>query len=145
MNIVIFMGRLTRDPDIRYTQEPQPKAVARMRIAVDRRFKKDGQPEADFFYITAFGKIAEFTEKYLRKGTKIVVQAHAQNNNYKDRDGNMVYTNQIIADSIEFAESKKAAESHQSREPQSAAPQGTPGPDGFMNIPDEMEDELPFS
>lgn len=140
LNLVIFMGRLTKDPEVRYTSGPEQKAVARMSIAVDRRFKRDNQPDADFFYFAAFGKIAEFAEKYLKKGTKIVLQGHVQNNNYKDQQGNTVYSNQIIADSIEFAESKRAAEGGQYQQTQNAT-----DPDGFMNIPDAMEDELPFN
>ena len=104
MNVAILMGRLTRDPEVRYS------AVARYSIAVDRRFKRDGQPEADFFDCVSFGKQAEFVEKYLRKGTKIVVQGQIQNNNYQNREGQTVYRTQIVVDNVEFAESKAASQ-----------------------------------
>lgn len=113
MNKVIFMGRLTRDPETRYTQDG--KAVARFAIAVDRRFST--QKETDFFNCTAFGKLAEFVEKYLMKGTKILMVGRVQNDNYTNRDGEKVYGIQIIADEIEFAESKAAQEGRQAERP----------------------------
>lgn len=105
MNRVIMMGRLTRDPEIRYTQDQKP--VARFAIAVDRRFS--AQKETDFFNCTAFGKLAEFAEKYLKKGTKILMSGRIQNDNYTNRDGLKVTSTQIITDEIEFAESKGEA------------------------------------
>ena len=107
MNRLIMMGRLVADPEVRYGAA-NGSAVANFRIAVDRRFKRDGDPDADFFRITAFGRQAEFAEKYLRKGTKILLEGEIRNNNYTGKDGNMVYSDQIIANSIEFAESKNA-------------------------------------
>lgn len=104
MNKVIMMGRLTRDPEVRYTNDN--KAVANFTLAVDRRFKRDGDPDADFFFCTAFGKIAEFAEKYLKKGTKIVLDGHLQNDTYTDKEGQKKTTTKIIVDSCEFAESK---------------------------------------
>lgn len=136
MNLFVFMGRLTKDPVIRYTGEQM--AIADFSIAVDRRVKKEGGTNADFFNVTAFDKKAEFAEKYLRKGTKVVVTGRIHNNNYTDKEGRKVYGYQFVADSIEFAESKKSQEAEPEAQPESQA-------DGFMNIPDGVADEeLPF-
>ena len=136
MNKVILMGRLTADPEIRYTQGATPTAVGRFSLAVDRRFKREGQPDADFFNCTAFGKQAEFVEKYLKKGVKVLTSGQIQNNNYTDKNGNKVYSVQIMVDEIEFAESKAKSEEK---------PKENAG-DGFMNIPDGIDDsELPFT
>lgn len=135
MNTVIFMGRLTADPDIRSTRDGKP--VGAFSIAVDRRFRRDGDPEADFFRCTAFGKLAEFVEKYLKKGTKIVLRGTIQNNNYTDRQGVKRYDTQVIADSIEFAESKK------SEEPARKEPE--PDKDGFVYCENGLDEELPFN
>ena len=108
MNKVILMGRLTRDPEVRYGGANNT-AIAKFSLAVDRRFKREGQPEADFFNCTAFGKTGEFVEKYLRKGTKVVLDGEIQNDNY-EKDGVKHYSTQIIVNTLEFAESKKAAE-----------------------------------
>lgn len=140
MNKLILMGRLTKDPEIRYGGANNT-AVARFSIAVDRRFKRDGQPTADFFNCTAFGKLGEFVEKYLCKGTKIVLDGEIQNNNYQNKDGQTVYGFQVIANSIEFAESKKAAEERQ----EESTRQQDIGADGFTPVPDEMQEELPFN
>ena len=140
MNKVIMMGRLCADPEVRYGGANNT-AVANFRIAVDRRFKRDGEPDADFFLITALGKQGEFAEKYLRKGTKILMEGEIRNNNYTNKDGNMVYQNQIIATSIEFAESKSSQSNNNDYQPQ-PSPQDN---DGFMNIPDGIEEELPFN
>lgn len=136
MNKVILMGRLTRDPEIRYPQDPEAAAVGRFSLAVDRRFKKD---ETDFFNCVCFGRQAEFVEKYLKKGIKMLITGRVENNNYTDRDGHKVYAVQIMVEEMEFAESKAAGQSN--NEP-------TPAPrvgDGFMNIPDGIEEELPFA
>ena len=125
MNVVIMMGRLTRDPEIRYAKE---LPVAKYSIAVDRRFKRDGQPTADFFDCTSFGKQAEFVEKYLHKGSKIVVTGNLQNDNYQNRDGNTVYRTVIIVDSVEFAESKAASEERPAGE--NSAPRSARGSQG---------------
>lgn len=109
MNKVILMGRLTRDPEVRYSQGASQTAVARFSVAVDRRFKREGEPDADFFNCTAFGKQAEFIERYLRKGVKIVVCGRIQNDNYTNKDGQMVYSVRVMVDEIEFAESKNAS------------------------------------
>lgn len=159
MNICVLMGRLTRDPETRFST--QGSGVGRFSIAVDRRFKREGQPDADFFDCVCFGRQAEFMEKYLRKGTKVVINGSIQNNNYQDRNGQMVYRQQIVCDNIEFAESKSASQQNAGayqapQMPASApAPVHTPAPavnsapdisgDGFMNIPDGIDEELPFS
>ena len=140
MNKVIMMGRLCADPEVRYGGANNT-AVANFRIAVDRRFKRDGDPDADFFLITTLGKQGEFAEKYLRKGTKILMEGEIRNNNYTNKDGVMVYQNQIIATSIEFAESKSSQSNNNDYHPQ-PSPQDN---DGFMNIPDGIPEELPFS
>ena len=144
MNKVIMMGRLTRDPEVRYGGASN-SAIARYSIAVDRRFKRDGQPTADFFNCTSFGKQAEFVEKYLRKGTKVVIEGELQNDNYTNKEGQMVYGMRIIVNSIEFAESKtSSAAGGDCGGNDIPAPTADAG-DGFMNIPDGIaEDELPF-
>lgn len=144
MNKVILMGRLTRDPEVRYGAGENSTAVARYTIAVDRRFKRDGEQSADFIGCVAFGRNAEFAEKYLRQGTKIVLTGRIQTGSYTNRDGQKVYTTDIVVEEQEFAESKAAAsnggQGNYSRP--SAAPSDA---DGFMNIPDGIDDELPFS
>lgn len=130
MNKVILMGRLTRDPEVRYPQNEQGTAVARFSIAVDRRFKRDGEPDADFFNCTCFGKQAEFTEKYLRKGTKMLITGRIQNDNYTNKDGQTVYSVRVMVDELEFAESKQGG-------------QGDNG--GFTSVPDGLDQELPFN
>lgn len=132
MNHLILMGRLTKDPEIRYTNGG--KTVGSFSLAVDRRFKSEGQPEADFFNCVTFGKQAEFVEKYLHKGTKILLAGEIQNNNYKDQNGVQHYSMQVLVNEIEFAESKRSQQ-----EPSDQSN------DGFMNIPEGMEEELPFN
>jgi single-strand DNA-binding protein len=140
MNKVILMGRLTRDPEVRYSQGVNQTAVARFSIAVDRRFKREGEPDADFFNCTCFGKQAEFVEKYLRKGIKILISGRVQNDNYTNNEGQMVYSVKMMVEEIEFAESKASSQ------PAEYSPQPTTGAgDGFMNIPDGLEEELPFN
>ncbi len=143
MNKAIMIGRLTRDPDIRYTQGENQTAIARFSLAVDRKWKREGEPDADFFNCTAFGRQAEFAEKYLKKGTKIAITGRVQNDNYTDRNGQKVYSVQIMVEEMEFAESKsKNAEAGQ-QDRSSERPSYTG--DGFMAIPEGTEDELPFS
>ena len=138
MNKGFFMGRLCKDPEIRYSNNQNSTCVAKFNLAVDRRFKRDGEPDADFFQIVAFGKLGEFAEKYLHKGTKVVIEYEVRNNNYTNNDGQKVYGFQFIANSIEFAESKRAAEENASQNQD--APQ-----DKLMPAPDEMIEELPFA
>ena len=108
MNKVIFMGRFTRDPEVRYSQGANPTAIARFTLAVNRRFKRDGEPEADFFNCTAFGKQAEFIERYMRKAVKVVVSGRIENDNYTNKEGQMVYSVKVMIEESEFAESKAA-------------------------------------
>lgn len=139
MNKIILMGRLTRDPDIRYSQGQNATAVASFSLAVDRKFKRDGEPDADFFNCSAFGRTAEFCEKFVTKGTKVMLEGRLQNDNYTDRNGNKVYSVKVYVDAIEFAESKKA------NEEQASNPAPDSGRDGFMQIPDIDMDDLPFA
>jgi single-strand DNA-binding protein len=152
MNKVIMIGRLTRDPEIRYGQGANGVMVGSFGIAVDRRFKREGEPDADFFDCTTFGKQAEFVEKYLKKGIKIVIEGRLQNDNYTNKDGQKVYRTRILVENLEFAESKAASESagnyggasYQNHQPASA-PAPTGAQDGFMEIPGGLEEELPFN
>lgn len=139
MNKVILMGRLTKDPEVRYSQGNNPMAIARYTLAVERKFKRDGEPNADFINCIAFGKNGEFAEKYLHKGMKILIEGRWQSGSYTNRDGQKVYTNDCVVESCEFAESKNAS--------QSERPQPIPqtDSDGFMSIPDGIDSELPFS
>ena len=148
MNKVILMGRLTRDPEIRYSQGEQSTAVARYTIAVDRRFRRDGdQQTADFINCVAFGRQGEFAEKYFRKGIKIAITGRIQTGSYTNKDGQRVYTTDVVVEEQEFAESKSsaAANSGAAYTPSRPEPSAAAG-DGFMNIPDGVEDEgLPFN
>ena len=139
MNQVILSGRLTRDPDIKYANNT---TVARYTLAVERRFKKDGEQSADFISCVAFGKNAEFSEKYLKQGTKIIVSGHIQTGSYTNKDGHKVYTTDVVIDSQEFAESKNASAS----EPKKEEPkQEQASVDDFMKIDDGItDDEMPF-
>ena len=154
MNKVFLMGRLTRDPEVRYTQSRSgdQMAIGRFSIAVDRRFNRsngqDGnEATADFFNCTAFGRLGEFVEKYLRQGTKIAVSGRIQNDNYTNKNGEKVYSVQIIAEDIEFAESKGASQQGGQGGYQPAASAPAPqnaSPDDFMAIPEGIENDLPF-
>lgn len=145
MNKVILMGRLTRDPEVRYGAGENSTAVARYTIAVDRRFKRDGEQSADFIGCVAFGRNAEFAEKYLRQGTKIVLTGRIQTGSYTNRDGQKVYTTDIVVEEQEFAESKAAAAGNGGQGNYSRASSAPSDANGFMNIPDGIDDELPFS
>ncbi len=144
MNKVILMGRLTRDPEVRYSQGASQTAICRYSLAVDRRFKREGEPDADFFNCTVFGKGAEFAEKYFRQGTKILVTGRIQQDNYTNREGQKVYSVQVIVEEQEFAESKNAS-GMAGGAYTAAKPAADAGSDGFMNIPDGIEEELPFN
>ena len=144
MNKWIGMGRLTRNPDVRWSQGQEQKCVTRFTVAVDRRGQKqDGQQSADFIPCVAFGKQAEFAEKYLKRGTKVAIIGRIQTVSYTNRDGQKVYTTDIIVEEIEFAESKAASEGQSGQ--QSYGQQYPDAGDGFMNIPDGIDEELPFS
>ena len=146
MNKVIMMGRLTRDPEVRYSQGESQVAVARFSLAVDRRWKREGEPDADFFNCTVFGKQAEFVEKYLKQGTKVVITGRVHNNNYTNKEGQKVYSVQIIVEEIEFAESKNASSNTGAAYQANLKPSPSQAAgDGFMSIPDGAEEELPFN
>lgn len=150
MNKVILMGRLTRDPDVRYSAGENSTSVARYTLAVDRRFsRRDGEATADFISCVAFGRSAEFAEKYLHQGLKIVVTGRIQTGSYVNRDGNKIYTTDVVVEDQEFAESKAASQAGGGSYGQAPAPT-RPMPsvasgDGFMNIPDGIDEELPFN
>ena len=143
MNLHIIMGRLTKDPEI--TQFQSGAIRARYTLAVDRKFKREGDPEADFFQVTAFGHNAEFAKKYLKRGTKILIQYHEQNDVY-EKDGRKIYGTSRIIDTQEFCESKRAQEGQDgSGTQQPAAEQPETDEEGFMNIPEGIDEELPFA
>ena len=154
MNKVILMGRLTRDPEVRYSQGDNAMAIARYTLAVDRRFNRNNNDEnsADFIGCVAFGRQAEFAEKYLRQGTKIAITGRIQTGSYTNREGQKVYTTDVVVEEQEFAESKNAggnnggysAPQHNNPAP-SANTSELGSADGFMNIPDGIDEELPFN
>ncbi len=147
MNKVILMGRLTRDPEVRYSQGENATAVARYTLAVDRRFSRNNDEQtADFINCVAFGRSGEFAEKYLHKGTKIAVTGHIQTGSYINKDGVKVYTTDVVIEDQEFAESKNASAANSGYTPtgrNDSAPMAAG--DGFMNIPDGIDEELPFN
>ena len=145
INRVVLVGRLTRDPELRKTQSGT--SVCSFTMAVGRRASTQGQPDADFINCVAFGRTAEFAEKYLKQGTKMVVSGRIQTGSYTNRDGVKVYTTEVVIEEQDFAESKAAAAQNSSMGvPQPSAPQpSAAASDGFMNIPDGLEEELPFS
>ena len=146
MNKVVLMGRLTRDPEVRYSQGENALAIARYTLAVDRRFKRDGEQTADFINCVVFGKSAEFTERYFRQGMRVVVCGRIQTGSYTNRDGVKVYTTEVVVEEQEFAESKNASSAN--TQSYQAAPAPAPSADagdGFMNIPDGIDEELPFN
>lgn len=144
MNKVILMGRLTRDPEVRYSSGETATAVARFTLAVDRRFKREGDQNADFISCISFGKSAEFAEKYLHKGTKIAVTGRIQTGSYTNKDGVKVYTTDVVVEEQEFAESKSAS-GQGGQNNSGVSPYGSAPDDGFMNIPDGIDEELPFN
>ena len=149
MNKVILMGRLTRDPDVRYSQGENPLAIARYTLAVDRRFARrdsgDGQQTADFISCKAFGKTGEFAEKYFHKGTKICVTGRIETGSYTNKDGVKVYTTEVVVEDQEFAESKNSSQGDFSQPASSGSAAPVAAADGFMNIPDGIDEELPFN
>ncbi len=136
MNKVILIGRLTKDPEVRYSQGETSTAVARFALAVDRKFKKDGEASTDFINCVAFGKNGEFAEKYLKKGTKIAVEGRIQTGSYTNKDGQKVYTTDIVVEGYDFCESKGNAQEE---------PQPQPDANGFIQVPDGVDEELPFN
>lgn len=156
MNKVILMGRLTRDPDVRVTAGEKQMTIARYTLAVDRRRKSDnGEQTADFISCVAFDRAAEFAEKYFHQGMKVVVTGRIQTGSYVNKDGQKVYTTDVVVEDQEFAESKASSMANGSNggysdyQPSAPAPAAKPAPsaavgDGFMNIPDGIDEELPF-
>ena len=145
MNKVILMGRLTRDAEIRYSQGETANAVARFSLAVDRRFRREGDEQtADFINCVAFGKTAEFLERFGRKGTKFVVEGRIQTGSYTNREGQKVYTTDVVVENVEFAESK-ASSDNSGYTPASIPSPSQAANEGFMNIPDGLDEELPFN
>lgn len=149
MNKVILMGRLTRDPEVRYSQGDSSMAVARYTLAVDRRFRRNNDDQtADFIGCVAFGRSAEFAEKYFRQGLKVIVTGRIQMGSYTNRDGQKVYTTDVVVEDQEFAESKAVSDANAGRYQSAPAPAPAPvsdAGDGFMNIPDGIDEELPFN
>lgn len=148
MNKVILMGRLTRDPEVWYSSGENALAIARYTLAVDRRFRKDNEASADFIGCVAFGKGGEFAEKYLRQGTKIVVTGRIQTGSYTNREGQKVYTTEVVVEDQEFAESKAASQNNSQTSAGNRQQPPPPMPtdkDGFMQIPDGIDEELPFN
>ena len=147
MNKVILMGRLTRDAEIRYSQGESSTAIARFSLAVVRRFRRDNEEQtADFINCVAFGRTAEFLERFGRKGTKFVLEGRIQTGSYTNKDGQRVYTTDVVAENVEFAESKNnsSAGNDFGGAPSAPSPSGAAG-DGFMNIPEGIDEELPFN
>lgn len=138
------MGRLTRDPEVRYSQGENPLAIARFTLAVDRRFKRDGEQSADFISCVAFGKQAEHAERYYKQGIKIVVCGRIQTGSYTNKDGVKVYTTEVVVEEQEFAESKASSDASTETSSQTT-PTNTSGNDGFMNVPEDLDTELPFN
>ena len=151
MNKVVLVGRLTRDPEVRYSQGDSATAVARYTVAVDRRFKRDNEPTADFIPCVVFGRSAEFAERYFRQGMRVSISGRIQTGSYTNRDGVKVYTTEVIVEEQEFAESRAESDANRGAYQNSyrqAAPAAAPSVDagdGFMNIPDGIDEELPFS
>ena len=156
MNKVILMGRLTRDPEVRYTQGDNAMAIARYTLAVDRRFNRNNNGDdqnADFIGCVAFGRSGEFAEKYLRKGTKVVVTGRIQTGSYTNKDGVKVYTTDVVVEDQEFAESKNASgngggfsgDGFSGGFSGGSRPEPSGAGDGFMNIPDGIDEEFPFN
>ena len=146
MNKVILMGRLTRDPEVRYSQSAEPIAIARYTLAVDRRGRRDnGEQTADFISCIAFRQKAEFAERYLQKGIKIAVVGHILTGSYTNRDGQKVYTTDVVIDEQEFAESKAHSQQNNGYQQEPSCPYPPVSGDGFMNIPDGIDEELPYN
>ncbi len=147
MNKVILIGRLTRDPEVRYSQGAEPMAIARYSLAVNRRFKRDGQPDADFLNCVAFGRNGEFAEKFLKKGMQICVIGSIQTGSYTDKDGNKRYTTDIVVEEHEFTESRRSFEERVGSEGSAPSPSAAPSQpqsDGFVAIDNIDDDDLPF-
>ncbi|MBE5953425.1 MAG: single-stranded DNA-binding protein [Lachnospiraceae bacterium] len=147
MNKVILMGRLTRDPEVRYSQGAEPLAIARYTLAVDRRGRRDangGDQTADFIQCVSFGRTAEFAEKYFKQGTKIAISGRIQTGSYTNKDGNKVYTTEVVVEEQEFAESKAVAGNGGGYQAADRPAPSNASAEGFMSVPENMENDLPF-
>lgn len=146
MNKVIMLGRLVRDPETRYSGADNSMAVCRYTLAVDKKFKKDGEATADFINCISFGKSAEFAEKYFTKGLRVAVSGRIQTGSYTNRDGQKVYTTDVVVEEHEIAQSRSEASNQQesNRQPE-ISPYGEDKDNGFMKFPDGIDDEFPFS
>ncbi len=144
MNKWVGVGRLVRDPEIRYSQGDNATAIARYTLAVDRRFKRDGEPTADFINCVVFGKSAEFAEKYFRQGLRVAISGRVTTGSYTNKDGIKVYTTEVTVEDQEFAESKAESEANKTSVQQSVPTNASSG-DGFINVPDDIPEELPFN
>lgn len=144
MNKVVLVGRLTKNPEVRYSQGENATAVARYTVAVDRRFKRDGEPTADFINCVVFGKSAEFAEKYFRQGLRVAISGRITTGSYTNKDGIKVYTTEVTVEEQEFAESKSESEANKANNHQTTSANTSSG-DGFMNVPDGIPEELPFN
>ena len=147
MNKVVLVGRLTRNPETRYSQGDNPTAISRYTLAVDRRFKREGQPDADFIRCVAFGRAGEFADRYFTQGMRVAVSGRIQTGSYTNRDGVKVYTTEVVVEDQEFAQSKSensAAPAPAESAAPASVPAGDPG-DDFMNIPEGIDEELPFN
>lgn len=150
MNKVVLVGRLTRDPEVRYSQGEKSTAICRYTLAVDRRFKRENEQSADFIQCLVFGKSAEFAEKYFRQGLRISISGRIQTGSYTNKDGVKVYTTEVVVEEQEFAQSRNEQGPNNSGQNSSGQSQnnyagGPSGDDGFINIPDGIEEELPFN
>ena len=144
MNKVVLVGRLTKNPEVRYTQGENQTAIARYTLAVDRRFKRDGQPTADFINCVVFGKSAEFAEKYFRQGLRVAISGRITTGSYTNKDGIKVCTTEVTVEEQEFAESKAESEVNKTSNQQPVPTNASSG-DGFINVPDGVDEELPFN
>ena len=144
MNKAVLVGRLTRDPEVRYSQGENATAVARYTVAVDRRFKRDGEPTADFINCVVFGKSAEFAEKYFRQGLRVAISGRITTGSYTNKDGIKVYTTEVTVEEQEFAESKAESEANKTSNQRATQTNTTTGGE-FVNIPDDIPEELPFN
>ena len=143
MNKVILVGRLTRDPEVRHPQNDSQTAVARYTLAVDRKFKRDNEPTADFIPCVGFGRLAEFAEKYFRQGMRVSASGRIQTGSYTNKDNRKVYYTEVVIEEQEFAESRAESEANRSGQ-QPTKPEEKVDENGFMNIPEGLEEELPF-
>lgn len=145
MNKWVGVGRLVRDPEVRHSQGENSTAVARYTVAVERKFKRDNEPTADFIPCVVFGRAAEFAEKYFRQGLRVAISGRIQTGRYTNKDGVKVYTTEIFVEEQEFAESRKEQQQNNSEQNQNTNSSVASAGDGFMNIPDGIDEELPFT